>query len=113
MNIGNVANLTEAKIEYSREKFSGLDEKTGKNEDAKLKKACEDFEAIMIHQMLKAMRKTVPEGGILEKSHGTDIWESMYDEKISFEASDRERGTGLAMFLYKELSKGSNVNLKS
>jgi len=113
MNSGGISKLLESKIEYNREKISGLDKKTGKNEDAELKKACEDFEAIMIHQMLKAMRKTVPEGGILEKSNGTDIWESMYDEKISFEASDKEKGTGLARFLYRELSRGSNLNVKS
>jgi flagellar protein FlgJ len=113
MENNNISQLMEAKIEYSREKFSGPDKKTGKNEDAELKKACEDFEAIMIQQMLKAMRKTVPEGGILEKSSGSDIWESIYDEKISFESSGVEKGTGLAKFLYRQLKKGSNLNIKT
>jgi len=108
-----ILKLMEIKTEYKREKISGLGTKTGKNEDAELKKACEDFEAVMIHQMLKAMRKTVPDGGILEKSNGSDVWESFYDEKISFEVSGEEKGTGLARFLYEELSKGANLNLKS
>ncbi|MCB9481307.1 MAG: rod-binding protein [Desulfobacteraceae bacterium] len=113
MDNSGISKLMEIKSVYNPEKISGLNAKTGKNEGDELKKACEDFEAIMIHQMLKAMRKTVPDGGILEKSNGSDVWESLYDEKISFEVSGEEKGTGLAKFLYEELSKGANLNLKS
>ena len=113
MDNSGISKLMEIKTDYNREKISGLNKKTGKNEEEQLKKACEDFEGMMIHQMLKAMRKTVPDGGILEKSNGLEVWESFYDEKISFEASGKEKGTGLARFLYEELSKGSNLNLKS
>jgi len=111
-NLG-ISKLIDIKTEFKQENFSGLNKKTGKNDDAELKKACKDFESVMIHQMLKAMRKTVPEGGILEKSNASDVWESLYDEKISFEVSGEQKGTGLAKFLYEELGKGSNLNLKS
>ncbi|MDY0131284.1 MAG: rod-binding protein [Desulforegulaceae bacterium] len=111
-NLG-ISKLMESKIESNKAKFAGLTNKVGKKENLELKKACEDFEGIMIHQILKAMRKTIPQGGILEKSNGSGIWESVYDEKISFEASAKEKGTGLARFLYKELEKGSNLNFKS
>ncbi|PID77956.1 MAG: hypothetical protein CSB21_02365 [Deltaproteobacteria bacterium] len=103
--------FAQANTLLDREKISGSFHRNGKNSEEKLEKACNDFEGIMIQQILKTMRKTVPEGGIFEKSHGIDIWESAYDEKLSFSVSGRKKGMGLARFLYEELS--SNEKLKT
>ena len=53
-------------------------------------------------QMYKQMRKTVPEGGLFEKSPAREIFEDMLDEEIINNA--KERGIGIADILYRQLS---------
>ncbi|MGM0418741.1 MAG: rod-binding protein [Thermodesulfobacteriota bacterium] len=106
--------LMESKVLMNREKFSPSVKDSDKSEKAQLEKACKDFEAIMMNQMLKSMRETVPkEGGMMPDSHGIDIWESIYDEKLTSQVSGGEKGTGLARFLYEQLSTEDFVKLKS
>ncbi len=79
--------------------------KSGSPEDAeKLLDACKEFEAIFLEMMLKQMRRTVPEGELIEKSFAREIYETMQDEEISKEMA-RGRGIGLAQDLYKQLSR--------
>ena len=79
----------------------------------KLMEACRQFEAVFINMMLKEMRSTVPDGGLTEKSQGREIFESMYDEKLSEEMS-KGQGIGLAKQMYRQLSRTYNVtNIKS
>lgn len=48
---------------------------------SELYKACLDFEALFIKQMLNAMRRTVNEEGLLDGGIGADYWKDMlYDE---------------------------------
>lgn len=108
-----VSKMMESQMRLNEAGLSKKVKNIKNSEDEKLKKACQDFEGIMLHQILKTMRKTVPEGGILPKSQGVDLWESMYDEKLSYSMSSLERGTGLAKFLYEDLSSGKNLNIKS
>lgn len=42
-------------------------------------KAYKDFEAVFLKEMLKAMRKTVPDGGLFEKTNATETYEEMLD----------------------------------
>lgn len=42
-------------------------------------KAYKEFEALFIKQLLKEMRKTVPDGGLFEKSSEMDTYEEMLD----------------------------------
>ena len=52
-------------------------------ENKKLKEACQDFEAILLNNMVTEMRKTIPEGGLFEKSYGEKIYQSMLDEEMT------------------------------
>lgn len=78
--------------------------------DKELMDVCKDFESVFIHMMLKEMRKTIPEGGFVEKSTATNIFEDMFDEEISKEISNKGDGIGLAKVLYNQF-KRQNVNL--
>ncbi|MCL1980704.1 MAG: rod-binding protein [Proteobacteria bacterium] len=71
---------------------------------AALKKSCQDFEAIFIQSMLKAMRKTVPEGGLFAKSNATKIFEEMMDQDIAAGIA-KKQSTGLAEQIYRQLEK--------
>ena len=70
--------------------------------DAKLRRAAQELEGVFVQELFKAMRETVPEGGIVDGGPGEDMFSSMMDQTISSEAaSGWERGLGAA--LYRQL----------
>ena len=72
----------------------------------RLQKACKDFEAILIANMLKEMRKSIPKTGFLDSGYGSDIYRSMMDQKIAETiANDNDKGLGIGAILYKQLQK--------
>lgn len=68
-------------------------------ERAKLKKACRDFEAVFLYQLLQRIRATVPGG---KKSASRGILEGMLDERLAEEMA-RAGGIGLADQLYARM----------
>ncbi|MEC8930012.1 MAG: rod-binding protein, partial [Candidatus Latescibacterota bacterium] len=44
-----------------------------------LREASRQFEAVFLNQMLKAMRETVGDGGLIEKSQGEEVFQGMLD----------------------------------
>ncbi len=72
----------------------------GKSDD-RLKKACSDFEGIFLNLMVQTMKKTIPEGGVLGKSHQSEVFESMFLQEISTQLA-RERGLGIGDALYRQ-----------
>lgn len=79
--------------------------KSENSDDAKLKKACEDFEAIFTANMLKNMRNTIPKDKEGASGNQREIFESMFDQSLSTEISHSEKALGIGDALYKELSK--------
>lgn len=71
-----------------------------------LKDACAGFEAILTKKMFESMRQTLPGNALFEKSNSMEIFESMYDQHLTDEASHAHRGSGIKEFLYEQL-KGS------
>ena len=69
----------------------------------RLKAACQGFEAIFIHEMLKSMRKTIPKSGLLDGGLRERIYESMFDEAVSRSLSHRG-ALGIADMLYREFA---------
>ena len=51
--------------------------------NARLQGTARQLEGVFVLQMLKAMRATVPKGGITEASNGEETFTSMLDEKIA------------------------------
>ena len=75
-------------------------------QDAKLKKACSDFESIFLQYLLKSARNTLPENNLFENTHESKMYKSMMDEQLAVSVS-RGRGTGLAKLLYEDLARSS------
>jgi len=72
-----------------------------KNSD--LYKACQDFEALFIKQMLDVMRQTVQKDGILDGGMSEDIFQDMlYDEYSKKMAQTAQ--FGLADTIYNQVS---------
>jgi flagellar protein FlgJ len=81
-----------------------LDEgKTPKNPEA-LRRACQDFEAVMLQSMFKSMRGTVPDDGLVEKSTGQEIFDDLMDQEVATQMA-RTEGVGLADMLFRQLQK--------
>ena len=81
--------------------------KSDKPEEVELKKACRDFESIFINFMLKSMRKTVTEGGLIKKGQGEKIYRDMMDMELSSQLSKGE-GFGLSESLFRQLKRDMN-----
>jgi peptidoglycan hydrolase FlgJ len=77
--------------------------KDAKQDDAKLKAACTEFEAVFMNLMLGEMRKTIPKDKLLPESSGEDIMKSMLDTEMTKNMA-HAGGMGLADMLYRQLT---------
>jgi flagellar protein FlgJ len=84
--------------------------KTGPSVDANkqdpetLKKICLEFEAIFFNSMVKAMRKTIPDGGLFPKDNAQEMYQEMLDMEIS-NAASRSQSIGLADMMYRQIQR--------
>ncbi|MDO4753545.1 MAG: rod-binding protein [Bacillota bacterium] len=86
----------ENKVEGFRDQFEIAAKK--KDEEG-LREAAREFESYFIGVMLKQMRKTVVEGGLIEKSESRKQFESMLDDEYAkMLAKDEGIGLGEAIF---------------
>jgi flagellar protein FlgJ len=101
----NNLTLATGNVKNSDNKFAEILNKVekGKDDDAKLMEACQQFESIFIHQMISQMRATIPEGGLFEKSQGEKIFQDMLDHEYAQNIS-KAGGIGLAKILYDQLA---------
>ena len=68
-----------------------------------LKESSQQFETLYVMEMMKAMRKSVPEGGLFEKSMSTEIFQEMIDMETAKSAT-RGPGLGLATAIYDQMA---------
>jgi flagellar protein FlgJ len=71
-------------------------------EKAKLKNACEDFEAVLTNILFKTMRETIAKGDPGSRDSAMELYESMLDETVAQELSHGP-GLGLGKLLYQQL----------
>ncbi|WP_300752361.1 rod-binding protein [uncultured Brachyspira sp.] len=116
MNSANISKLENTKKQYGNAKFS-IDEsvqnvsdnnavsKYGKDfEKKRLRQVSEDFEALMINQMLKEMRKTVDKSGLIDGGMAEQIFEDMLYDEYAKEFS-KTKTFGLADIIYNQMEK--------
>lgn len=98
MQVTNIANAHVYPISNSQVKKPAIDK------NGELYKACQDFEALLIKQMLDAMRKTVNKSDDVQGGGmGQDIFEGMlYDEYAKKMAETAQ--FGLAEMIYRQVS---------
>ena len=73
-----------------------------RQDDPKLRSACQGMESLFINYLLKQMRATVDKSGFLSGGQAEEIFTSMLDTELSKQASIRG-GIGLADILYNQL----------
>lgn len=81
---------------------------TPRHDPEALREKCHEFEAILVQSMFKGMRSTVPEGGLLDKGMGREIFEELRDVEIARKLS-RHQGLGLGEALFRQLQGLENV----
>lgn len=69
----------------------------------KLKQACADLESIFINSLLKSLKQTIPENGLLPKSAGSGLYDSMMDGQLAVFLSQGQ-GLGLGQVLFQQMS---------
>jgi flagellar protein FlgJ len=68
-------------------------------EDAELRQVCAQLEGVFLQQLMKALRETVPEGGLTNGGSGEEIFSSLLDGHIANSAAAQlERGIGAAIY---------------
>ena len=72
-----------------------------KGQEARLKAATRLLEGTFYQEMFKAMRDTVPTGGVIEPSQGEDMFTGLMDQHVADTAAmQSERGLGRALYRY-------------
>ncbi|MDH4317158.1 MAG: rod-binding protein [Desulfobulbaceae bacterium] len=74
-----------------------------KNDPEILKQRCQDFEALYIQAMYKAMRNTVIDGGLFAKSNAEEMYRDMLDGELAAQTA-REQSFGLAQKMYEQIA---------
>ncbi len=74
-----------------------------KDKKAALKAACQEFEAVILYEILKGLEKTVPKDGLFKQSLQTEIYQDLFYQEVAKILS--KRGTGIARLLYHQLSQ--------
>lgn len=77
--------------------------RVNRNNPAEIKKVCQEFEAIFIRTLVKSMRATVPDSGLIGKDTGHEVFEEMMDGEIANQAA-RRGDFGIADILYRQLA---------
>lgn len=67
-----------------------------------LRESCREFEAIFVQQMYQAMRKNVPNDGLLPRDNATLIYQDMLDTQMARETA-KGKGTGLGESMYNQM----------
>ncbi|MGR3292739.1 MAG: rod-binding protein [Candidatus Scalindua sp.] len=75
-----------------------------KSSSYELQKAAQDFEAVLLNMVLKAMWKTVPKSDLFEKNSATQIYEGLMHSSLSEEMA-RNGGMGIAKVLAQQLRR--------
>lgn len=78
--------------------------RSSKSYDARLREVCSEFEGILLTQMLRVMRQSLPEEGIFPSSPSTKVWESQYEAALG-KVLGRSGSLGLGRLLYERLSQ--------
>lgn len=68
-----------------------------------LRESSREFETMYLMEMMKAMRKSIPEGGLFEKSMSTEIFQEMTDLETA-KAATSGPGLGLATAIYNQMA---------
>jgi murein DD-endopeptidase MepM/ murein hydrolase activator NlpD len=84
----------------------------GAKQKGELKKAAQEFEAVFIAHMLKVMRETIEESGLMEGGFGKSIYTEMFDQEVSLSLAKRG-ALGISNLLEQSISADISADEKN
>jgi murein DD-endopeptidase MepM/ murein hydrolase activator NlpD len=94
------------------EKIRAIQNESGEKQKSDLKKVTKEFESIFIGQLLKVMRETIEESGLMEGGFGKSIYTELFDQEVSL--SMAEHGAlGIGNLLYRNMEKRLSESVPS
>jgi flagellar protein FlgJ len=69
-------------------------------------KVAQQFEALLLKQMIDSMWKTVPKEGLLSGSHEESLYRDMWNEAVATSISEG-RGIGVRDVILRDINKGT------
>ncbi len=72
--------------------------------EKQMRDTAKQFEEIVVRQLLKEMRKTVPKNGFIEDSHATEMYMDMVDDHLAKQLADAS-AIGIGDLIYDELKE--------
>ncbi|MBI3911620.1 MAG: rod-binding protein [Armatimonadetes bacterium] len=69
-----------------------------------LRAATREFESLFVAHLLREMRRTVPQGGLIPQGAGEEIFRDMLDQALARQAAERSL-LGLADLLYDQFAR--------
>lgn len=103
------ASPLEGQIELLRVK--SLSGRSQKMDDRQMRAIADEFETLVMRQLLKEMRKTVPHEGYIEQSFSTEMYMEMVDDHLARQLAETN-ALGLDRLIYEEL-KAKNEKIVS
>lgn len=85
-----------------RQGMANLKRIAGSQDRQALSQVAKQFESLFLEMVMKDMRSTVPEGGLLDSSQ-VKAWQSMHDQQLAINLSG---GLGIAEMLERQLGRG-------
>ena len=87
----------------SKYKFQRFGDKLPEDASRKndLRKAANEFEVLFMQQVMKSMRNNSFDAGLVQKSEGEKVFESMLDEQYA-KLSTQSGGLGLGEIIYQQ-----------
>ncbi len=82
----------------------------GKMSEHRMREAAEEFEGMLIRQLLKEMRKTVPKSELSDQSFSTEMYTDIADDYLAKELA-ASNSFGISDIIYEEL-KEKNDRIK-
>jgi flagellar protein FlgJ len=94
--------LSEASVRARLELRGMPDPKSA--ESARLEQVMRDFESLLLEQMLKEMRNTIPDSPLFGKDRGREIFNELLDGEYA-RVMEKRGGIGLADFMLTRLNR--------
>ncbi|WP_136807868.1 rod-binding protein [Desulfosediminicola flagellatus] len=68
-----------------------------------LRESSREFETLLVMEAYKAMRKSVPDGGLIKKSMAIETFQEMFDMEMAKQTT-QGKGIGVADMMYKQMA---------
>ncbi|MDC9597276.1 flagellar assembly peptidoglycan hydrolase FlgJ [Xenorhabdus anantnagensis] len=98
--------LTMSNAAYDVNSLHSLKAKLSQEPQQGLREVAQQLEGVFVQMMLKSMRSSLPQGGMLS-SDQTRFYTSMYDQQIAQDLS--QKGLGFADMIVKQFSNANNM----